>query len=99
MVVQDRESRVFLRLFEIDTLLTVHARRSQPSDQDLVERLTELGILADTGPRALGIYIQCDSSLRDIANLPVTQPDQRLFNTLLDTRILVLFLECRRTPR
>src|SRR6476646_6622534 len=38
-----------LRLFEAETLLAVHARRSQPSDQDLVERLTELGILADSG--------------------------------------------------
>lgn len=81
-----------LRLFEMETLLAVHARRSQPSDQDLVERLTELGILADSGPRALGIYIQCDSSLRDIANLSPDQPVERLFNTLLDTRIVVLFL-------
>lgn len=84
-----------LRLFETGTLLAVHARR-QPSDQDLVERLTELGILADSGPRALGIYIQCDSSLRDIANLPPNQPLLRLFNTLLDTRILVLFLRAVR---
>ena len=82
-----------LRLFEMETLLAVHARRSQPSDQDLVERLTELGILADSGPRALGIYIQCDSSLRDIANLPPDQPVERLFNTLLDTRIVMLFLK------
>lgn len=81
-----------LRLFETETLLAVHARRSQPSDQDLVERLTELGILADSGPRALGIYIQCDSSLRDMANLAPDQPVERLFNTLLDMRILGLFL-------
>jgi hypothetical protein len=84
-----------LRLFEADTLLAVHARR-QPSDQGLVERLTELGILSDSGPRALGIYIQCDSSLRDIANLPPNQPLLRLFNTQLDTRILVLFLRALR---
>jgi hypothetical protein len=82
-----------LRLFETETLLAIHARRSQPSDQDLVERLSELGILSESGPKALGIYIQCDSSLRDIANLPADQPVERLFNTLLDTRILVLFLQ------
>jgi hypothetical protein len=85
-----------LRLFETDTLLAVHDRKSQPSDQDLVERLTELGILCESGPRALGIYIQCDSSLRDIANLPTTQAGLRLFNTLLDTRIVVLFLRAVR---
>jgi len=46
-----------------------YTERRSPSDQDLVERLTELGILADGGPRAIGIYLQCDSSLRDIENL------------------------------
>lgn len=85
-----------LRVFETDTLLAVHARRSQRSDQELVERLTELEVLSESGPKALGIYIQCDSSLRDIANLPVTQADHRLFNTLLDTRILVLFIRAIR---
>ncbi len=81
-----------LRLFETDTLLAVHARKSQPSDQDLVERLGELGILSESGPRVVGIYIQCDSSLRDIANLAPEQSTLRLFNTLLDTRIVVSFL-------
>lgn len=85
-----------LRLFETDTLLTVHARRSQPSDQDLVERLGELGILSDGGPRVVGIYIQCDSSLRDIANLAPEQSTPRLFNTLLDIRIVVSFLRAIR---
>lgn len=83
-----------LRLFETDTLLTIHARRSQPSDQDLVERLSDLGVLSDRGPRVIGIYIQCDSSLRDIANLDQSTP--RLFNTLLDTRIVVSFLRAVR---
>lgn len=81
-----------LRLFETDTLLAVHARKSQPSDQDLVERLGELGILSERGPKLVGIYIQCDSSLRDIANLTPEQSTLRLFNTLLDTRIVVSFL-------
>lgn len=85
-----------LRLFEIDTLLAVHGRSSQPSDQDLVERLTELGVLSESGPKVLGIYIQCDSSLRDTANLSSTQSGLRLFNTLLDTRILMLFLRAVR---
>lgn len=81
-----------LRLFETDTLLAVHARKSQPSDQVLVERLMELEILSDRGPKVVGIYIQCDSSLRDIANLVPEDTTLRLFNTLLDTRITVSFL-------
>src|SRR5450631_2440959 len=54
-----------IRLFEADTLLTLHSRRTQSGDHDLVERLSELGAIADSGPRMIGIYIQCDSSLRD----------------------------------
>src|SRR5438128_7998175 len=48
-----------LRLFEGDTLLTIHSRGAQSSDQDLIERLGQLGALSDLGPRILGIYIQC----------------------------------------
>lgn len=84
-----------LRLFETDTLLAIHARKSQ-SDQDLVERLGELGILSEGGPKVVGMYIQCDSGLRDIANLPPEQGTLRLFNTLLDTRIVVSFLRAIR---
>ena len=80
-----------IRIFEADTLLMLHARRTQ-SDQDLIERLKELGALADAGPRMVGIYIQCDSSLRDIANLSADLGTSRFFNTLLDTRIVVSFL-------
>lgn len=81
-----------LRLFETETLLAVHARKSQPSDQGLVERLGELGIMTDNGPTLVGIYIQCDSSLRDISNLSPEQGTLGLFNTLLDTRIIASFL-------
>lgn len=81
-----------LRLFETETLLAIHARKSQPSDQDLVDRLGELGTLSESGPRVVGIYIQCDSSLRDISNLSSEQGTLQLFNMLLDTRVIVSFL-------
>ena len=81
-----------LRLFETETLLAVHAKKSQPSDQDLAERLGELGIVSESGPTVVGIYIQCDSSLRDISNLSSELAPPGLFNALLDTRIIVSFL-------
>ncbi|MDD5222597.1 MAG: hypothetical protein PHE84_01290 [bacterium] len=81
-----------LRLFETDTLLALHARKSLPSDQELVDQLTKLGILSDRGPQVIGIYIQCDSSLRDIANLAPQTSTLNLFNTLLDIRIMASFL-------
>lgn len=81
-----------LRLFEMDTLLSLHARKTQPSEQDLMEQLSELGILSENGPKVVGIYIQCDSSLRDISNLGPELGTLQLFNTLLDIRIVVSYL-------
>ena len=81
-----------LRLFEINTLLTVHTRRHLPGDQDLAETLEELGVLAEDGPRVVGIYIQCDSSLRDVAHIDKQDSSKGLFNALLDARIVGAFL-------
>ena len=81
-----------LRLFEIDTLLAVHARRLLLGDQDLAEKLEELGVLAEDGPRVVGIYIQCDSSLRDVSYIDNQDSSKGLFNALLDARIVGAFL-------
>jgi len=80
-----------LRLFEADTLTTVHNRRNQNRDEDLVHRLEGLDVLSDNGPKILGIYIQCDSSIRDIFHL---QSDTgQLLNALLDIRITHSFVK------
>jgi hypothetical protein len=81
-----------LRLFDAPTLAALHARRTQPSEQELVARLTELGIFSDHGPTSIGIYLHCDSSLRDITNLDFGGGNARLLNTLLDVRIILGFL-------
>lgn len=80
-----------LRLFEADTLTTVHSRRRQNRDEDLVHRLERLDVLSDSGPKVLGIYIQCDSSIRDIAHLP--SDTGQLLNALLDVRIVHSFVK------
>ena len=80
-----------LRLFEVDTLLAVHAKRTQSSIQDLAEQLTELGILSESGPAMIGVYIQCDSSLQDIANVLPEESSIGLLFSLLDMRIMALF--------
>lgn len=87
-----------LRLFDTETLLTLHERRALPSDQGLIDRLSELGVLCDSGPKVIGIYMQCDSSLRDVANLPFESSEIRLklLNALLDNRIMVSFLRAVR---
>jgi hypothetical protein len=81
-----------LRLFETETLLALHARRGQSSDQSLIEYLTELSAMNNDGPRTIGIYIDCDSSLRDIANLDVEGANAKLLNTMLDMLIISNFI-------
>src|SRR5215208_2563068 len=80
-----------LRLFESDTLFALHARRGHQSDQPLIDDLTRLGAIDEQGPRAIGIYIDCDSSLRDIANLDVEGVNAKLLNTMLDMLIVSNF--------
>lgn len=79
-----------LRLFETETLLALHGR-AMASDQSLIDYLTSLGVLAENGPRTAGIYIDCDSSLRDIANLDVEGANAKLLNTMLDVQIVGSF--------
>lgn len=80
-----------LRLFETDMLITVHNRRHQNRDEDLVHRLERLDALSNTGPKILGIYIQCDSSIRDIFHL--SSDTGQLLNALLDIRIAHSFVK------
>lgn len=86
-----------LRLFETETLLAVHHRRTNVSEQALLERLTSLGVLNNFGPLALGIYIDCDSSLREIANLPLGEANAKVLNAMLDVRIISGFLRSIRS--
>jgi hypothetical protein len=80
-----------LRLFQVDTLLALRGK-PQSGEQEIVERLRELGAWGDDGPLAVGIYLQCDSSVRDLANIDADGANIRLLNTLLDIRILLTFL-------
>jgi hypothetical protein len=88
-----------LRLFQVETLLAL--RTAQPNEQGIIDRLKELDIWVDDAPRAVGIYLQCDSNLRDLANVDVaTGANTRLLNTLLDVRIVSSFLRAlARLPR
>ncbi len=81
-----------LRLFEPETLLAIHQRRKQTTEQALLDRLTSLGAINDFGPQVIGIYLDCDSSLREISNLPLGEANVKVLNTMLDVRIVSNFL-------
>lgn len=80
-----------LRLFQVETLIALRGRPGQ-NEQSIVERLQELGAWGEDGPRAVGIYIQCDSSLRDLANVAAGDSNGKLLNALLDVRATLTFV-------
>ena len=82
----------FLRLFQTESLITLFSRRVQPSDDVIAEALSELGVFAENGIRFVGLYIQCDSNLRDLANAEVGRANLKLLNTLLDVRITLAYV-------
>ncbi|MGD9562406.1 MAG: hypothetical protein AB7F88_09340 [Pyrinomonadaceae bacterium] len=81
-----------LRLFETSTLIALCKNQARTVDNNLLTSLRELGVIEDYSPKAFGIYVHCDSSLRDIENLNVSGANDRMLNTLLDIRITSGFL-------
>lgn len=77
-----------LRLFETSTLIALTKNQGQKVENTLLTTLHDLGVLEGGRPVAFGIYVHCDSSLRDIENLEVAGANDKLLNTLLDVRII-----------
>src|SRR5208283_1595732 len=89
----------FLRLFQTESLISLCSRRIRPSDDIVAEGLQELGVLADKQIRYVGLYVQCDSNLRDLANADFGKANLKLLNTLLDVRIVLAYLRGLRQLR
>jgi hypothetical protein len=82
----------FLRLFQTESLIALHAHRLESKDDVVAEALRELAIFDDDGIRYVGLYIQCDSNLRLLSTALPNSTDQKLLNTLLDVRITLAYL-------
>lgn len=80
-----------LRLFETSTLIDLC--KLQTKNAEAISRLQELGVIDEDIPTAFGIYIHCDSGLRDIENLDVHGANDKLLNSLLDVRIISGFIQ------
>ncbi len=89
----------FLRLFQTDSLTTLFSRRTQPGYDVIAEVLSERGVFSDTGIRYIGLYLQCDSNLRDINNADVGPGNLKLFNTLVDVRVTLAYVRGLRVLR
>lgn len=86
----------FLRLLQTESLISLCARRVTPADDVVAEGLEELGVLGDGRVRYVGLYAQCDSNLRDLANAEYGRGNVKLLNTLLDVRVILAYLRSLR---
>jgi len=81
-----------LRLFQTESLIALFSNQQRSTDDVLGEVLRELGIFDEDGIRHIGLYIQCDSNLRDLANAGSGSRDMKLLNALLDIKIILSYL-------
>lgn len=82
----------FGRLFEFDSLMTLHNRRDHPSFKALSVSLSKFGVLNSDGPTVLAARITMDSEYREIWELPYEEVvKRRLFLKLLQSRCVLLW--------
>lgn len=90
----------FLRLLQAESLVSLCARKITDADDVVAEGLEELGVLSDGLDqhkiKHVGLYVQCDSNLRDLANAEYERSNLKLLNTLLDVRIILAYLQSLR---
>lgn len=82
-----------MRLFTPGPLLTLHSFRLQEDCKELYQRMSELGAVAESGPKALGVMVSCDRNYAALADMgfdPVRQ--LRTFFALLDARLMMAAL-------
>ncbi|AFY61888.1 hypothetical protein [Synechococcus sp. PCC 6312] len=84
-----------LRLFTPNSLLTVRALRDRSEEsKKLFRKLKELGVLTESGPKVLGIYLSCARSLATLDDLNIDEAKRkRLLLALLNARIAIAALQ------
>jgi hypothetical protein len=83
-----------IRLLTPYVLQTLHARRNEERLKELFQRAKDFGAIDESGPKALGVMLQCGpgySVIQDV-NIDQGQKDRFLFG-LLNARIVLAFLQ------
>ena len=82
-----------LRLFTPNSLLALHAGRSQDNLKELHQRVASLGALGEDGPSLLGIMLLCGRNYSILTDLDTDQGRKdRLFYGLLNARVVLAAL-------
>jgi hypothetical protein len=82
-----------LRLFTPTVLLTLHTFRRNDDLKELYQKMTEMGVVSDDGPRLLGVFHSCArnyATLEDLEFDPARK--ERLLFGLLNARIILAAL-------
>ena len=82
-----------LRLFTPTVLLTLHAFRRNDDLKELHQRMSEIGVVDETGPRLLGVFHSCArnyATLEDLEFDPARK--ERLLFGLLNARVTLAAL-------
>jgi hypothetical protein len=82
-----------MRLFTPSVLLTLHMYRTREECRELYQRMQELGVIDESGPRLLGVMLSCAHSYAGLADMGFDQSRQeRLLFSLLNARITLATL-------
>jgi len=82
-----------MRLFTPSVLLTLHAYRARDECRELYQRMQELGVIDESGPRLLGVMLSCARNYAALADMGFDQGRQeRLLFGLLNARIVLATL-------
>ncbi len=89
-----------MRLFTPPALLALHAQRTTEDYKELHQRMQELGVIDDDGPRMLGIKLTCGHTYATLADLDCDEVQKtRFLFALLDARIILAALRGALTLR
>lgn len=82
-----------MRLFTPSVLLALHAYRTRDECRELYQRMQELGVIDESGPRLLGVMLSCARNYAALADMGFDQGRQeRLLFGLLNARIVLATL-------
>ena len=82
----------FGRLFELESLLTLHRMDQTPSFKHLAKVLNDLGYITEDGPSVLAARLPMDAEYREIWELPYEEVIKRnLFLLLVQSRCVLVW--------
>ncbi|MBI4446313.1 MAG: hypothetical protein HY645_10435 [Acidobacteria bacterium] len=82
-----------MRLFTPHVLLTLHVYRTREDSKELYNRLEDLGVIGEAGPRLLGVMLSCSRNYATLADLEIDDArKERLLFGLLNARVILAAL-------